>query len=151
MIFIQRKKLRKKQILHYDFAGILNPRAEDRFICFEVVGEKKRPENCRIRCDSEHEAEKWVAAIERARSRLDHFEHRPDRLQVQIVRSCLGFLRLARPELSTAAVREVTRGMARSLQLSEEVAARAIAELLPGKDLAERDPDPIQASSEAGD
>ena len=70
MIFIQRGMLRKKQILHYDFAGILNPRVEGRFICFEVVGEKKRPEKCRIRCDSEHEAEKWVAAIERARTQM---------------------------------------------------------------------------------
>ena len=69
------------------------------------------------------------AALDRARSRLDYYRTRPDRLQVQMVRSCLGFLRLARPDLPEGEQRAITHRMALWLQLDEDDAARAVSEL----------------------
>ncbi len=70
------------------------------------------------------------AAIERARSRLAHLEQNRDRLQVLVVRSCAGFLQLARPDLSRTAIRQITESMARSLALPDDRVATCLDEVL---------------------
>jgi len=68
-------------------------------------------------------------ALTRARSRLQYLEAHPDRLQHLIVRSCAGFLQLARPGMPSDAARAVTMEMARSLGLPEHTLARTLAEV----------------------
>jgi hypothetical protein len=61
-----------KEIAHYDLARIQNPRVQERYICFDLVGEnaKSRPDKRKIRCGTPAEAETWVVAIVRARKRM---------------------------------------------------------------------------------
>ncbi len=72
------------------------------------------------------------AALSRARSRLDYYARRPDRLQVQMVRSSLGFLRLSRPDLAESQMPAIALGMARWLKLGEDDAARVVSEIFNG-------------------
>jgi hypothetical protein len=60
-----------KEIAHYDLGRIQNPRVQERYICFDLVGENtKRPDKRKIRCETAAEAETWVVAIVRARKRM---------------------------------------------------------------------------------
>ena len=68
------------------------------------------------------------SALARARSRLAYLSSHPQRLQVLVIRSCAGFLALARPELAPADARAITLAMARSLGLPEETLQERVRE-----------------------
>lgn len=70
-------------------------------------------------------------ALAVARSRLDHLHRHPDRLQVLIIRSCAGFLKMARPELDPTELRTITTSVVRSLGLPEADIPGRLAEALP--------------------
>lgn len=63
-------------------------------------------------------------ALARARSRLAYLRANPDRMAVQLARNCLGFLRLARPELGRAELEVLVAAQARrtGLPLAEQEA-----------------------------
>ena len=71
-------------------------------------------------------------AVDRARSRLDYLHRNPARLQVLVVRSCVGFLRMARPDISAVQVRQITEEMVRGFGLPEGAVAERVAEVLGG-------------------
>ncbi len=70
-------------------------------------------------------------AVDRARSRVDYFARNPERLQVQIVRSCAGFVALARPGLSPQEVRDIAHQMVVELGLPAERVGVLVAEVSP--------------------
>jgi len=75
-----------------------------------------------------------AGALQRARSRLGYLRSRPDRLQALMVRGLLGFLHMARPELSAEALRAHGLAIARERQVPvatrEEVVEGAVIGLL---------------------
>lgn len=115
-----------------DGFGILNPWSDGEQVFADAADALNRIDEVspRIVIPGHGEAFNDVPeALSRARSRLDYYTRRPDRLQVQMVRSCLGFLRLARPDLPESQMRTITHDMALWLQLDEDDTARAISEL----------------------